>query len=155
MKKVIFSLLIIFISSLCFAQTKAEQTDFDVIKLLFKRMKEYKIDTKDTLLWSYTYADTSMNKLKSLSAGLEKEGLSFVELKNSKYNAKMHELTVSEEKKYTIEKLDERSKELNEIAKANKLDDYQARIGGERKKKQGDIGTYKPVGEKGKETGKK
>ncbi|MGZ4035772.1 MAG: ribonuclease E inhibitor RraB [Bacteroidia bacterium] len=154
MKKIIF-LLFLLGSSLSFAQTKAEQTDLDVIKLLFKRMKEYKIDTKDTLLWTYTYADTSMSKLKNLSVSLEKEGLSVVEIKNSKYDAKKHELTVSEEKKYTVETLYERSKQLNEIAKTNKLDDYQARIGGERKKKQGDIGTYKPVGEKGKESGKK
>ena len=90
-----------------------------------------------------------------MSDGLSKEGLQIVGIKNSKYNAKMHELTVSEEKKYTVETLNQRSKELNEVAKENKLDDFQARIAGERKKKQGEIGTYKPVGEKGKVTGNK
>ena len=155
MKKatILFFSLLSYIFS--FSQTKADQTDLDVIKLLFKRLKEYKIDTKDTLLWTYTYSDTSMTKLKNLSASMEKEGLQQVEIKNSKYNPKNHELTVSEEKKYTVETLNERTKVLNDIAKANGLNDYQARIGGERKAKQGDIGTFKPVEEKGKSTGKK
>ena len=155
MKKIIAFFLILFSSHLSFSQTKSEQTDLDVIKLLFKRMKEYKIDTKDTLLWTYTYTDTSMTKLKNLSASFKNEGLLIIEIKNSKYNAKNHELSVTEEKLYTVETLNERSKQLNEIAKESGLTDCQARIGGERKKKQGDIGIFKPVGEKGKETGKK
>ena len=155
MKKAIVLFFILFSTLFSFSQTKAEQTDLDVIKLLFKRMKEYKIDTKDTLLWTYTYTDTSMTKLKSLSASLQKKGLIEVEIKNSKYNAKNHELTVSEEKKYTVETLNERSKVLNGVSKETGLDNFQARIGGERKKKQGDIGTFQPVGEKGKSTGKK
>lgn len=154
MKKTATLLLFVFVSCFCFSQTKAEQTDLNILKALFKRLKEYKIDTKDTLLWTYTYVDTSMIKLKQLAEAFEKTGLTFAGINSSKYDAKKYELTVSEENIYTVKTLHQRAYQLNDVAKENNLDDAQARIGGDKRKWQGDIGKYKPLGKKGNDTGK-
>lgn len=146
MKKNILLLLILSSFTLSFSQTRGEKSDLNMLKSLFKKMKHLKINSDDTLLWTYTYTDTSITKLEKLADVFKSRGLTVVEIKTSKYDPQKRELVISEEKKYSVETLYEQVKSLNNTARQAQLDDYQARISGEQRKKEVATIIFKPVG---------
>lgn len=149
MKKMILFLAINFFAfcSVSYSQTKEEASDMKFIKTLFKRLHENKINIKDTLLWTYIYSDTSLIKLQSLARTYENYGLTVdVLIKPSKTDANKKELTISEERTYTIETLYQRWRQLNSLANEFDLTNYKSKVSGETRP--GEIATviYKPVG---------
>ncbi len=151
MKKLLVLILISIIGGVGYAQTarekKADKIDLDNIKRLFGRLKDYKIDTKTKLLWTYTYEDSTEIQLKKLSDAFEKGDLKFVEIVPSKETKKTFLLSVSEVKKYSKpEDVHERVKHLNEVAMVYNIMTPYASIGAEKQKTEEDIGTYKKVG---------
>ncbi|OFY83082.1 MAG: hypothetical protein A3F72_19000 [Bacteroidetes bacterium RIFCSPLOWO2_12_FULL_35_15] len=152
MKKTLFIFFIFFSVSTSFAQTKAEQVDLNNIKRFYTRLKTLNIDTKQELLWEYTYSDTSETTLSKVGRVFEKENLKTVELKKSTQYPNKYILTVSEIKKYkTPELLNERVKYLNSIANIFKITDRDAIISAERQKKEMNIDSYKKIGKEKRE----
>jgi glycerol-3-phosphate O-acyltransferase len=136
MKKgyILILLSILFCSLISLSQTKDEKADMKFVNTLFNKIKESRIDSKDTLIWTYIYSDTSMIKLQSLSQSFQSYGLTVdLLIKVSKNNPNKKELTISEERAFTPETLYERWTQLNAIAKAYDLDDYRSKISGETK----------------------
>jgi len=147
MKKTLFALFIFFSVANSFSQTKAEQVDLNNIKRFYTRLNSMKIDTKEELLWEYTYSDTSETTLTKLGKVLEKENLKIGELKKVAPPSKKYTLTVSEVKKYkTPELFNERVGYLNSIANIFKITDNDALFSAERQKKETNIDSYKKVG---------
>lgn len=152
MKKTLFIFFIFFSVATSFAQTKAEQVDLNNIKRFYTRLKTLNIDTKQELLWEYTYSDTSETTLSKVGKVLEKENLKIVELKKSTQSPNKYILTVSEVKKYkTPELLNERVNYLNSIANIFKITDRDAIISAERQKKEMNIDSYKKIGKEKRE----
>lgn len=152
MKKILFIFFGFFSVLTGFSQTKAEQVDLNNIKRFYARLKTLDIDTKQELLWEYTYSDTSETTLSKVGKVLEKENLKIVELKKSSQSPNKYTLTVSEIKKYkSPELLNERVKYLNSIANIFKITDREAIISAERQKKEMNIDSYKKVGKEKRE----
>ncbi len=146
-KKSMLCLFALLAFSSVFAQknSKAEQVDLNNIKNFYKRLKVYKINTDEELVWKYTYGDTSETRLKNLGVIFEKENLKTVEIKQRETIEKSYFLVVSEIKKYNPEELNTRVNYLNDIARVYKTLNYTATIGAENIKKQEDLNTYKKV----------
>lgn len=152
MKKTLFIFFISFSIPACFSQTKAEQVDLNNIKRFYARLKTLNIDTKQELLWEYSYGDTSETTLTKVGKVLEKENLTIVELKKTSPSSNKYTLTVSEVKKYkSPELLNERVSYLNSIANIFKLTDRDAIISAERQKKEINIDSYKKIGKEKRE----
>lgn len=146
MKKgyILILLSILFCSFISLSQTKDEKADMKFVNTLFNKIKESRIDSKDTLIWTYIYSDTSMIKLQSLSQSFQSYGLTVdLLIKVSKNNPNKKELTISEERVFTPETLYERWTQLNAIAKAFDLDNYRSKISSETKTKLENL-VYKP-----------
>ncbi len=152
MKKTLLIFFILSFVQSAFSQTKSEQVDLNNIKRFYTRLKTLDIDTKQELLWEYTYGDTSELTLTKVSKVMEKENLKTVELKKSSQTPNKYTLTVSEVKKYkNPELLNERVKYLNSIANIFRITDRDAIISAERQKKEMNIDSYKKVGKEKKE----
>lgn len=129
-----------------YAQTNSDKIDLKNVKYFYSRLKDSGINTKDSLVWEYSYGDTSQAKLKSLGLTFEKEGLKTVEIKKAKYEPKKYLLTVSEIKQYTPEALNDRMHYLNNIAHTNNIMQSDAAFSAEIPKKETEnIKSYKPV----------
>ena len=69
MKRIIVLLSVFMISISAFAQkrSKAGEVDINNIKRYYERIKDYGINPKEELLWTYTYSDTSEANLNKIS----------------------------------------------------------------------------------------
>jgi hypothetical protein len=138
-------LFIVFTAFSGFSQTNSDKIDLKNVKYFYSRLKENKINTKDELVWEYTYGDTSQTKLKALGEVLEKEGLKVAEIKKAKYEPKKYIIMLYEIKQYAPEALNDRMHYLNKIAKANNIMESDALFNAERPEIHENIKSYKPV----------
>lgn len=146
MKCIFYLSIIFFIPLHTFAQSKEDKVQMRVIKHLYKKLENYKVNTSDTLCWKFTYSDTSEAVLKNLSHIFNMENLVTETIGRSNENKKYYFITVTEDKIYSPEVLLERVKYLNDVAHYSKLRNHQATIGAVRRARTYKIDNYKPVG---------
>lgn len=146
MKQLLFISLFIFsLNTFAQPQSKADKIELNNIKNFFSRLKSIDINTKEELLWTYTYMDTAETNLKRLADIFVRENLKVEGIEKSEKLTNRYLLHVSEVKKYTPEDLQKRMKILNQLADLYGIMYPDAQFAAENIKKSKEIKSYKKV----------